>query len=104
MRIGDSDNLNFRDACPVKATVGLPRRFIVAANQDEAVRMFDIHGELLVAVATQLVEPGLRQLGELYLRRASPARVFHRTGDTEVRACAASSLGSSRSSRYITWL
>lgn len=66
MGIGDFDYLNLRNTEPIQAAVRRSGRFFMVRHQDEAVRMFDIHGELLVAISAQLVEPGLRQLGELF--------------------------------------
>ena len=65
MRVGDINHLNLRNPSPVQAPVGLSGRFVVITCKNQAIRMLDIHGELLTAVGNQLMDTGLRQLRKL---------------------------------------
>ena len=50
MCVGNFDELHLRDARPVQPAVGLSGRFIVVGDEDEAVGVLGVHGDLLVAV------------------------------------------------------
>jgi hypothetical protein len=63
--VDNFDQLHFRDTGPVQPAVGLSGRFFMIADQDEAIGVLGVHGDLLVSVRGQLVDARLGHFREL---------------------------------------
>jgi hypothetical protein len=80
MCVNNFNQLHLRDAGPIEAAVGLSGGFFMIADQDEAIGVLSVHGDLLVPIGGELMDARLRDFGEfLEIRRV--ADVLQSPGD-----------------------
>jgi hypothetical protein len=65
VRVCDINDFDFRNPIPVYTAAFLFRIRIVGNNEQQAVRVFQVNGELSCPVARQFVAPGGRQPGDV---------------------------------------